>query len=152
MYYNRIDKIYCRPYRLFGIKSVFATIDRSNWKKEKKILHIKNSITHKSCVAKMSQKGSVVAHINIQLILQVEMKKIYWEKVLTRVAAVVQCTPGLPLRGHDDKFGFAHSDNFIMILELIAEFDLSLFTHITQLTNKVRENTYYLSFETFFIL
>jgi len=73
----------------------------------------------------MSQKGSILERIDKQLILQVETEKMYWEKVLTRVAAVVKSlsSRGLPLRVHDDKFGSTHSGNFIMSLELIAEFD-----------------------------
>jgi len=64
----------------------------------------------------------------------------YWEKMLTRVAAVVKSlsSRGLPLRGHEDKFGSTHSGNFIMSLELIAEFYPFLSNHIAQYANKVK--------------
>lgn len=91
MYSNSTGKIYCGLCRLFGSKSVLATVGFSHWKKgEEKILHHENSITHKTCVVNMSQRGSVVARIDKQLVLQVETGKIYLEKVLTRVVAVVK--------------------------------------------------------------
>lgn len=152
VYSNSTGNVYCAPCRLFGSKSVFATVGFSNWKKgEEKISQHENSISHKSCVLKMSQRGSVVERIDKQLILQVETEKMYWEKVLTRVAAVVKSlsSRGLPLRGHDDKFGSTHSGNFIMSLELIAEFDPFLSNHIAQYANKGKGSTSYLSFATF---
>lgn len=152
VYSNSNGNVFCAPCRLFGSKSVFATVGFSNWKKgEEKISQHENSITHKSCTLKMSQRGSVVERIDKQLILQVETEKIYWERVLTRVAAVVKSlsSRGLPLRGHDDKFGSTHSGNFIMSLELIAEFDPFLSNHITQYANKGKGSTSYLSFGTF---
>lgn len=152
IYSNSTGNVYCAPCRLFGSKSVFATVGFSNWKKgEEKISQHENSIIHKSCVLKMSQSGSVVERIDKQLILQVETEKMYWEKVLTRVAAVVKSlsSRGLPLRGHDDKFGSTHSGNFIMSLELIAEFDPFLSNHIAQYANKGKGSTSYLSFATF---
>ncbi|KAE9521891.1 hypothetical protein AGLY_017698, partial [Aphis glycines] len=87
-------------------------------------------------------RGSVVEQIDKQLILQVETEKMYWEKELTRVAAVVKSLSSrrLPLRGHDDKFGSTH--------KLIAEFDLFLFKHIAQYANKGKGSTSYLSFAT----
>ncbi|XP_060846758.1 zinc finger MYM-type protein 1-like [Rhopalosiphum padi] len=152
VYSNSTGNVYCAPCRLFGSKSVFATVGFSNWKKgEEKISQHENSISHKSCVLKMSQRGSVLERIDKQLILQVETEKMYWEKVLTRVAAVVKSlsSRGLPLRGHDDKFGSTHSGNFIMSLELIAEFDPFLSNHIAQYANKGKGSTSYLSFATF---
>jgi len=99
----------------------------------------------------MSQRCSVVERIDKQLILQVETEKMYWEKVLTTVAAVVKSLSyrELPLRGHEDKFGSTHSGNFIMSLELIAEFDPFLSNNIAQYASKGKGKTLYLSFGTF---
>jgi len=149
VYSSYTGNIYCAPCRLFGGKSVFATVGFSNWKKgEEKISLHENPINHKSCVFKI---GFAIRRIDKQLVLQVETETAYWKKVLTRAAAVVKslCSRGLPLRGHDDKFGSTHSGNFIMSLELIAEFDAFLSSHITKYANIGKGSTSYLSFATF---
>lgn len=66
--FNSTSNIYCVPCRLFGNKSVFATIGFSNWKKKKKYHH-ENLIAHKTCVLKMSQRCFAVGRIDKQIIL-----------------------------------------------------------------------------------
>ncbi|XP_022178978.1 uncharacterized protein LOC111039694 [Myzus persicae] len=75
----------------------------------------------------------------------------YWKDVLRRVTAVVKslCSRGLSLRGSDDNFGNSHSGNFIMCLELVAEFDPFLASHIKKYANKGKGGTSYLSLNTF---
>ena len=56
---------------------------------------------------------------------------------------------GLAIRGHENKFGSTHSGNFVMSLELIAEFDPFLQNHIPTFGNKGKGKTSYLSFTVF---
>lgn len=99
----------------------------------------------------MKKRGSEVGRIDHQLILQVQTETNYWKEVLTRVVAVVKSlsSRGLAMRGHDDKFGSTHSGNFVMSLELIAEFDPFLKNHISKFGNKGKGTTSYLSFTVF---
>jgi len=59
------------------------------------------------------------------------------------------CSRGLSLRGSDDNFGNSHSGNFIMCLELVAEFDPFLASHIKKYANKGKDCASYLSLNTF---
>nr|XP_047134219.1 uncharacterized protein LOC124812142 [Hydra vulgaris] len=72
----------------------------------------------------------------------------YWKNVLTRVVAVVKSlsSRGMSFRGDDDRFGSVHNGNFIMSLELIAQFDPFLAQHIEKFGNKGKGSTSYLSF------
>lgn len=99
----------------------------------------------------MKKRGSEVGRIDHQLILQVQTEKNYWKEVLTRVVAVVKSlsSRGLAMRGHDDKFGSTYSGNFVMSLELIAEFDPFLKNHISEFGNNGKGTTLYLSFTVF---
>lgn len=83
--------------------------------------------------------------------LQLENDVKYWKDVLRKVTAVVKslCSRGLSLRGSDDNFGNSHSGNFIMCLELVAEFDPFLASHIKKYANKGKGSTSYLSLNTF---
>jgi len=99
----------------------------------------------------MKKKGSEVGRIDHQLILQIQTETNYWKEVLIRVVAVVKSlsSQGLAMKGHDDKFGSSYSGNFVMSLELIAEFDPFLKNHISKFGNKGKGTTSYLSFTVF---
>lgn len=66
----------------------------------------------------------------------------YWRNVLKRVAAVIKFlgSRGLSFRGHDGKFGSSHNGNFLGILELLAQFDPFLQSHIERYGNKGKGN------------
>lgn len=67
----------------------------------------------------------------------VETEIKYWRNVLIRVVATVKTlsSRGLPFRGSSDKFGSPHNGNYMMALELIAEFDPFLSSHIEKFGN-----------------
>ncbi|XP_050064590.1 zinc finger MYM-type protein 1-like [Aphis gossypii] len=144
--------IYCAPCRLFGgpnTTNIFSKFGFFDWKKgEQKLSRHENSLNHKSCILKMKKRGSEIGRIDHQLILQVQTETNYWKEVLTRVVAVVKSlsSRGLAMGGHDDKFGSTYSGNFVMSLELIAEFDPFLKNHISEFGNKGKGTTSYLSF------
>lgn len=52
---------------------------------------------------------------------------------------------GLPFRGSDEHFGSLQNGNYMMLLELIAEFDPFLSEHIKLYGNKGKGSTSYLS-------
>ena len=59
------------------------------------------------------------------------MEKEYWIKVLRIVISVIKklASRGLPFRGHIDKFVSPNNGNFMMELELIAEYNPFLAEH-----------------------
>lgn len=66
--------------------------------------------------------------------------KQYWVNILRRVVAVIRCLAqrGLPFRGEDELLGSVHNGNFLGILELIAQFDPFLQSHLQKYGNAGR--------------
>jgi len=149
VYSESKGSIFCAPCYLFGGTTSFATVGFSDWKKgEEKIKRHENSKNHKLCVIKMKERGEVLNRIDQKLKYQVETEISYWKNVLNRVVAVVKSlsSRGLSFRGDDDHFGSVHNGNFMMSLELIAQFDPFLAQHIEKFGNKGKGSTSYLSF------
>nr|XP_047122894.1 zinc finger MYM-type protein 1-like [Hydra vulgaris] len=141
--------IFCAPCYLFGGTTSFATVGFSDWKKgEEKIKRHENSQHHKLCVMNMKERKEVLNRVDQKLKYQVETEINYWKNVLTRVVAVVKSlsSRGMSFRGDDDRFGSVHNGNFMMSLELIAQFDPFLAQHIEKFGNKGKGSTSYLSF------
>ncbi|KAG5886444.1 hypothetical protein JTB14_024658 [Gonioctena quinquepunctata] len=88
-------------------------------------------------------------HGNIQSSLTAQLNEeiSYWKNILKRVVAVIKglASRGLAFRGSNEKFGDQHSGNYIMLLELITEFDPLLTKHIERYANQGSGKTSYLS-------
>lgn len=125
--------VFCIPCFLFKNSSEFSTKGFSDWKRPKSINKHENSLSHKTCDIKMKNRSSKLNRIDNTLQYQVETEEVYWKNVLTRVCAVVKSlsSRGLPFRGDSEQFGSLHNGNFMMCLELIAEFDPFLAKHIS---------------------
>lgn len=89
--------------------------------------------------------------IDSKLLLQMDTEIQYWTKVLTRVVAVVKSlsSRGLLFRGDNEIFGSAHNGNFMIAIELIAEFDPFLAQHIKTYGHLEKGHKSYLSFHTY---
>lgn len=125
-YSKSTKSVFCIPCRLYGGTTSFSTTGFCNWwKGEEKLLQHENSKSHKNCVLNLKLRGNVLGRIDSQMVIQLDTEVKYWKDVLIRVVAVVKslCLRGLSFRGAEYKFGFVHGGNFIMSLELIAEFD-----------------------------
>ncbi|XP_065642178.1 zinc finger MYM-type protein 1-like [Hydra vulgaris] len=149
IYSESKGSIFCAPCYLFGGTTSFATVGFSDWKKgEEKIKRHENSQHHKLCVMNMKERKEVLNRVDQKLKYQVETEINYWKNVLTRVVAVVKSlsSRGMSFRGDDDRFGSVHNGNFMMSLELIAQFDPFLAQHIEKFGNKGKGSTSYLSF------
>jgi len=99
----------------------------------------------------MKNRSSELNRVDKTLQYQVETEKDYWKNVLIRVCAVVKSlsSRGLPFRGDNEQFGSLHNGNFMMCLELIAEFDPFLAKHISNHGNHGKGHTNYLSHFTY---
>nr|XP_047144727.1 zinc finger MYM-type protein 1-like [Hydra vulgaris] len=149
IYSESKGSIFCAPCYIFGGTTSFATVGFSDWKKgEEKIKRHENSQHHKLCVMNMKERKEVLNRVDQKLKYQVETEINYWKNVLTRVVAVVKSlsSRGMSFRVDDDRFGSVHNGNFMMSLELIAQFDPFLAQHIEKFGNKGKGSTSYLSF------
>jgi len=101
----------------------------------------------------MKELASDLSKINTKLMHQIETEKKYWISLLTRVCSVIKslASHGLSFRGDIEKFGSSTSNtgNFIMMMELPAEYDPLLSKHISKYGNPGKGNTSYLSFSTY---
>jgi hypothetical protein len=106
-----------------------------------------NSLEHKSATSTRLERTQTGGRIDAALVPQAEEEIQYWKNVLKRVVATVKSLPSQrpPFRGTGEHFGSVHSGNYIMSLELIAEFDPFLVTHIRQYRSKGSGSTSYLS-------
>ena len=80
-----------------------------------------------------------------KLCAQIEAEFTYWQNILRRVIAVVKklSSRGLAFWGKDEQFGSNRNGNYMMALELLAEFDPFLATHIAERGNPGRGNIVY---------
>lgn len=128
--------------------SKLASEGVSDWKNISSILSAhENSQAHmNSELALLTRRkglGTIISHYESY----VEVEKKYWRNVLTRVFAVVKklASRGRPFRAQDEKFGSPHNGEYMMSLELIAEFDPFLAEHIERFGNQGSGQTSYLS-------
>lgn len=95
----------------------------------------------------MLDRSRAISRIDTALLSQTKVEIQYWKNVLRRVVAVIKKLSSLRLafKGHDERFRSVHNGNFMMSLELIAEFDPFLAEHTATYGNPDREITSYLS-------
>ena len=93
---------------------------------------------HRSACATLLARKNVGGRVDKSLVFQTEEEIKYWHEVLRRIVAVVRSLSarGLPFRGSQERFGSRNSGNYVMALELLAEFDPFLDTHIKRHGNK----------------
>lgn len=151
IYSEITGKVFCGPCRLFkeiNNDSYLASEGYNDWRSASMLLkEHENSPCHRTCVVKLIDRGNVVQRIDSKLMEQVSQEKIYWRSVLTRIVAIVKklASRGLPFRGHNETIGSITNGNFLIIVELLSEFDPFLSQHVTRFKNSGSGNTSYLS-------
>ncbi|KAF0710286.1 zinc finger MYM-type protein 1-like, partial [Aphis craccivora] len=151
-YSQSTGAIFCIPCKLFGANSAFATTGFSDWKRAgNRIASHEQSPVHKSNTLTLKNRGTLTNRIDSGLLDQINDEIHYWKNVLKRVVVVVKTLAmrGLAFRGNSDKIGCLHNGNFLMSMELIAQFDPFLASHISKYANKGKGSTSYLSFHTY---
>lgn len=113
----------------------------------KRIKSHEQSSNHRDCVLKLCIIQNEKARVDRGLEEQVLEEKRYWICVLRRVIAVVKflAQRGLAFRGGDELLGSTHNGNFLGILELIAQFDPFLESHLKNNGNAGRGKPSYIS-------
>ncbi|XP_031327474.1 zinc finger MYM-type protein 1-like [Photinus pyralis] len=148
IYSSSKKSLFCIPCRLFGGTSKMATEGINDWSNVNKILNLhENSKEHAKSQVTLLRRRQKQNQIDSLLCQQISIEEDYWRNVLKRVVAVTKklASRGLPFRGTVEKFGNTNNGNFMMCLELIAEFDPFLATHLSQHGNPGSGKTSYLS-------
>ncbi|KAL4105277.1 hypothetical protein QTP88_020530 [Uroleucon formosanum] len=143
--------VYCVPCLLFGnINSPsFASKGFSNWKRADELISLhENSLKHCSNILSLKNRGQTLQRIDQQIIQQIENERMYWINVLKRIVAIVKTLAlrGLAFKGRTSKIGCSCNGNFMMALELLAEFDPFISNHISKNSNPGKGHTSYLSY------
>ena len=83
------------------------------------------SNNHRSACATLLARKNVGGRVDKSLVFRTEEEIQYWHEVLRHIVAVVRSLSprGLPFRGSQERFGSRNSGNYVMALELLAEFD-----------------------------
>ncbi|XP_051155178.1 zinc finger MYM-type protein 1-like [Leptopilina boulardi] len=152
IYSESKGSVFCGPCLVFEIgesQSQFSSKGGFNdWKNvEKRVVAHENTLQHKSCILAMKCRSESDSNIDSLLFSQVNEEISYWRNVLKRVVAVVKAlsSRGLAFRGTSEVFGDMHNGNYMMFLEVIAEFDPFLAKHIESHGNQGSGSTSYLS-------
>ncbi|GBP90816.1 Zinc finger MYM-type protein 1 [Eumeta japonica] len=152
LYSKTKGSLYCFVCKLFGNKSIatapsqFAADGFSDWRNVIAIEHHENSSAHKDfMLTYLSRRQGLGITKNLET--QVKEERKYWQNVLQRVIAAIQTLAerGLAFRGHDESFESIHNGIFLGLLELVAQFDPFLASHIARYGNKGKGNPSYLS-------
>ncbi|KAK9745094.1 protein of unknown function (DUF4371) [Popillia japonica] len=89
----------------------------------------------------MKDRSNALGRIDHMLTIQSDEEINYWRNI--RVKAL--SSRGLSFRGHDEKISSLDNGNYLMSMELIAEFDTFLAKHIARYGNSGTGHTSYLS-------
>ncbi|KAL4084120.1 hypothetical protein QTP88_027955, partial [Uroleucon formosanum] len=92
------------------------------------------------------QRGKVTGRIDQELAMQ-ELQQIeYWRKILRIIVSTIKfiAERGLAFRGDNEIVGSPRNGNFLGILELLAEYELILATHLKEHANKGSDHVNYL--------
>ena len=140
--------VFCAPCKMFGKLGSLANEGYNDWKNAvHRMKEHENSDEHRSALATLLARKNAGGRVDKSLVLQTEEEIKYWHEVLRCIVAVVRSLSarGLPFRGSHKRFGSKNSGNYVMTLELLAEFDPFLDLHIKRYGNKGSGTTSYLS-------
>ncbi|KAF0722555.1 zinc finger MYM-type protein 1-like [Aphis craccivora] len=95
------------------------------------------STNHRQSLITMKTMANLSNRIDKKLFSQLEDEISYWKNILRRVVAVIKSlsSRGLPFRGQNEVIGSVHNGNFLMAIELVAQFDPFLAQHISRYGN-----------------
>lgn len=144
--------VFCGPCRLFHSEtqweSSFVKNGFSDWKNvTSRLKEHENSLSHKNNTITLKERGEKLGKVNSQLTEMIDREISYWQMLLQRVVVVIKAlaSRGLPFRGSTEVFGSNSNGNYMMLLEVIAEFDPFLAEHIRKYGNPGKGHISYLS-------
>ncbi|XP_040195195.1 zinc finger MYM-type protein 1-like [Rana temporaria] len=151
VYSEKAKAVFCAPCLLLGSSSAKCQLAQegfSDWKNASvRLREHEDSEQHKTCFMSINNRNTASGKMDNMLVLQQNNESEYWRNVLRRVVAVVKAlsSRGLAFRGTDESFGSQTNGNYLMLLELIAEFDPFMKEHIKRYGNAGSGTASYLS-------
>ncbi|CAG9822955.1 unnamed protein product [Phaedon cochleariae] len=152
VYSPSTGKLFCVPCKLFSNyssnESKFAKDGFCDWKNvTTRVSEHENTSQHRTSCFKLSARGKSSQRIDHHICEQIEEEKKYWREVLKRVVATVQMLTarGLAFKGTNQSLGSPENGNFLGCIELIAQFDPFLASHLSEYGNRGKGNVSYLS-------
>lgn len=153
VYSEKTGRVFCAPCLLFkNTDSYFGRDGFADWKNvHPRVQEHENSKSHKTSVFNFICRERDIGRIDSLMQKQLNDEIIYWQNVLRRVVATVKSltSRGLALRGVNEKIGVTNNGNFLMCIELLAQFDPFLSAHIARYGEKGSGSTSYLSSTTY---
>lgn len=151
MYSPSTGNVFCFPCILYG--KTHKTGNQfsngfSDWKNASQRMKMhENNATHRACVQTLIKRRRTHGRIDSSLQIQFYKEKEYWMKLLERVVSVIKFLLSriLVFRGDIELLGCQHNGNYLGILELFAQYDLFVSSHIAKYGNQGRGNPSYLS-------
>ncbi|XP_075036084.1 WD repeat domain phosphoinositide-interacting protein 2 isoform X2 [Mixophyes fleayi] len=147
--------VYCFACVLFdgihGVKTQFSHGGFSDWKHAStRISEHEKSNGHRTSMVTWISRGKDLGRIDSIMEIEFTKEKEYWAKVLQRVVSTIKflSSRGLAFRGDTELLNSQHNGNFLGILELLAEYDPFLSSHIAHIAkygNQGRGKASYLS-------
>ena len=152
MYSPTSDNVYCFPCVLFrdackGNQTQFCD-GFLDWKNAAQGIQMyKNSEIHRTCMQTLITRRRVACCVDCCLQIQFNKEKEYWIKVLRQEVSMVKflSSRGMAFRGENKNLGSQHNGNYLGILELIAQYDPFLSSHLAKYGNQGRGRPSYLS-------
>lgn len=152
MYSPSSGNVYCFPCVLFGDaheenRSQFCD-GFSDWKNAYQRIQVhENSAMHRKCMQTLISRRRTACRLDWYIQTQFDKEKEYWIKLLQRVVSVVKflSSRGLAFRGENEYLGSQHNGNYLGVLELIAQYDPFLSSHLAKYGNQGRGKPSYLS-------
>lgn len=142
-------KLYCYACKLVSSKSTKLSSEGfSDWKHAYDRLYDHEiSKTHLESVMTLVQRGKVTGRIDQELAIQEAQQIQYWQKILRIIVSTIKfiAERGLAFRGDNEIVGSSRNGNFLGILELLAEYEPLLATHLKEHANKGSGHANYLS-------
>jgi len=131
-----------------SLRTQFNTEGFSNWKNfNERLFKHETSKNHLNAFIAFKDRSTILGRIDVELQKQMDQEKFYWKMVLTRLVSIIKflCKRGLALRGDNELIGSRSNENYLGLLELIAEYDEFLKKHIQETGNCGSGKTNYLS-------
>ncbi|XP_068994056.1 zinc finger MYM-type protein 1-like [Neodiprion pinetum] len=142
-------KIYCYACKLMSTQNTKLSGEGfSDWKHASdRLCEHEISKTHLESVMGLLQRGRVTGRIDQELAMQEAQQIEYWRKNLKIIVSTIKfiAERGLAFRGDNEIVGSPRNGNLLGILELLAEYEPILATHLKTHANKGSGHANYLS-------
>lgn len=140
-----LQGVLCFVCKLFGVTNqhpnaqTFRTTAYNDWKNCIRSFDVhERSRSHLAAYLAYRTRAMQTATLDSGFLRQQEIEIKYWRELLRRVVSVIKflAARGLAFRGSDQRLGSHSNGNYLGIIELLAEHDTFLATHIAKYGNK----------------